>query len=311
MGIKSAKHHWWPETLSSYWADEEGGVTRIRPDETSIKSNPKRFGLIKDGHTNRMSNVPGEESVWDSSFEKDFDQADGSFHRVLKWLNNLDRCSPPFEASLTNRFVATPVSQTNFEELLVCASSLIVRSPKFRQVAGAYSIHHGIHGDERSIKRVMLGNMRNALENLIKGFGGSGKAVAIFSPERELIFGDGFFTNVMPPAEYTHRPKAIIPLTPSLAVLIQRPGLHTINPNIYSLVVNRLEADELNRIVQIYAKEEIFYRSERPSIVPEYSRAEHLKFADDRNFADKLCYSVPGVYDEATPEAFFDFMDKQ
>jgi len=311
MSIKSAKHHWWPETLSSYWADEEGGVTWLRPDGTSIKSPPKKFGAIKDGHTVRMSNVPGEESVWDNSFEKDFDQADGSFHRVLAWLNELDRCGPPFETSLTTRFVATPVSHRDFEEILVCAFSLIVRSPQFRHIAGAYSVHHGMAGHDRSVRRVMMANMRHGIENLTKAFGGSGKAVAIFSPERELIFGDGFFTNVSPPAQHLSRPRAIIPLTPSLAILIQRPGSYMTDPNLCTLVINRQEADNLNGIVQIYAKDAIFYRSERPSILPEFERAEHLNFADDRNFADRLCYNVPGVRDEATPEWFHDLMDER
>lgn len=309
MSIKSAKHHWWPETLSSYWADDEGGVTWLRPNGKSIKSAPKKFGAIKDGHTIRMSNLPGDESVWDNSFEKDFDQADGSFHRVLKWLNELDRCGPPFETSLTKRFVATPVSQSDFDELLVCAFSLIVRSPQFRQIAGAYSIHHGMPGHERSVRRVMMANMRNGLENLTRAFAGSGKAVAIFSPERELVFGDGFFTNVTPPAQHILQPRAILPLTPSLAILIQKPGSYLVNPNLCTLMVNRQEADELNGVVQIYAKEAIFYRSERPSILPEYKRAEHLRFADDRNFADRLCYNVPGVRDEATPDWFHDIMD--
>lgn len=311
MSIKTAKHHWWPETLSSYWADEEGGVTWLRPDGTSIKSPPKRFGAIKDGHTIRMGNVPGEESVWDSSFEKDFDKADESFHRVLSWINELDRCGPPFEASLTDRFVATPVSQNDFSELLVCAFSLIVRSPRFRQIAGAYSSHHGMPGHERSVGRVMMANMRNGLDNLTKVFGGSGKAIAIFSPERELIFGDGFFTNVTPPAQHILRPRAIIPLTPSLAVLIQRPGVYMVEPNLCTLVVNQKEAEELNSVVQIYAKDAVFYRSECPSILPEFSRGEHLSFADDRNFADWLCYQVPGVRDEATPDWFYDLMDSR
>ena len=154
----------------------------------------------------------------------------------------------------------------------------------------------------------MLANMRHGLENLTRAFGGSGKAVAIFSPERELIFGDGFFTNVTPPAQHVLRPRAIVPLTPSLAILIQRPGAYMADPNLCTLVVNQQEADELNGIVQVYAKEVVFYRSERPSILPEFERGEHLRFADDRNFADRLCYLVPGVRDEATPDWFHSFM---
>ena len=309
MSIKSAKHHWWPKALSSYWEDEEGGVTLLRPDGTSTKSAAKNFGAIRDGHTARMSNVPGEKSVWDNSFEQDFDQADGSFHRVLKWLNNLDRCGSPFETSLTDRFAATPISQPDFDELLVCAFSLIVRSPKFRQVAGAYSIHHGTQGHERSVRRVMMANMQNSLENLTRAFGGSGKAVAIFSPKRELIFGDGFFTNVMPPAQHILRPRAIVPLTPALAILIQKPSSYNPDPNLCTLVVNQQEADELNDLVQIYAKEAVFYRSECPPISDAYARGEHLQFADDRNYADRLCDCVPGVKDEATPDWLYDLMD--
>lgn len=155
----------------------------------------------------------------------------------------------------------------------------------------------------------MLANMRHSLDNLIKTFCGSGKAVAIFSPERELVFGDGFFTNVSPPEQYILRSRAIVPLTPSLAVLIQKPSSYVVEPNLLTLVVNRQEADELNRIVQIYARDAVFYRSERPSILPEFARAEHLSFADDRNFADRLCYMVPGVRDDATPDWFHGLVD--
>ncbi len=154
----------------------------------------------------------------------------------------------------------------------------------------------------------MMGNMRNGLGNLSRAFGGSGKAVAIFSPERELIFGDGFFTNITPPAQHILRPRAIVPLTPWLAILIQKPGSYLVDPNLCTLVINQQEADELNRAVQIYAKEAVFYRSERPSILSEYERGEHLRFANDRNFADQLCYHVPGVRDEASPDWFHDFI---
>jgi hypothetical protein len=307
--ITPARHHWWPETLSSYWADDEGKVNWLRPDGETKRQPPNVFGAIRDGHTVRMSDAPGESSPWDDSFEKDFDQADTSFHRVLAWVNELDRCGPPFETSLPGRFLSTPVSQSHFNELLVCAFSLIVRSPRFRQIAGAYSIHHGVPGQERSVTRVMLANMRHSTDNLIKAFRGSGKAVAIFSPERELVFGDGFFTNVSPPAQRVLRPRAIVPLTSSLAVLIQKPSSYIVEPNLFTLVVNRQEADELNNVVQIYARDAIFYRSERPSITPEFARAEHLSFADDRNFADRLCYIVPGVRDEATPDWFYRLLD--
>ena len=155
-----------------------------------------------------------------------------------------------------------------------------------------------------------MANMRNGLNNLTKAFGGSGKAVAIFSPEREFIFGDGFFTNVTPPAQHMLRPRAIVPLTPNLGVLIQKPSSYMLDPKLSTLVVNQQEADELNRTVQVYAKEAIFYRSERPPIIPEFERGKYLSYADDRNFADWLCYNVPGVRDEATPKWFHDIVDR-
>ena len=40
------------------------------------------------------------------------------------------------------------------------------------------------------------------------------------------------------------RPRAIVPLTPSLAILIQRPGAYIVDPNLCTLVVNQQEADD-------------------------------------------------------------------
>jgi hypothetical protein len=69
-------------------------------------------------------------------------------------------------------------------------------------------------------------------------------------------------------------------------------------------VINQNEAEKLNSAVQIYSKDAVFYRSECPSILPEFESGEHMMFADDRNFADWLCYQVPGVHDEPTPDWF-------
>lgn len=309
--ITPAKHHWWPESLSGYWSDEEGKVNWLLPTGEVRRQPPRKFGAIRDGHTIRMSDEPGAVTPWDESFESTFDDADSSFHHILAQLNELDRCGPPFEVPITERFVSTPVPQPNFGAILRCALSLIVRSPQFRRIAGAYSVHYGVAGYEKSVKRVMLGNMRHSLDHLTKAFRGTGKAVAIFSPERELVFGDGFFTNITPPAQHNLRPRAIVPLTPSLALLIQKPGAYRLEPNLCTLVVNREEAAELNKIVQIYAREMIFYRSERPKIVTEFKKGEHFRFADDRNFADQLCFQVPGVRDQPTPDWFYNLEERR
>lgn len=129
----------------------------------------------------------------------------------------------------------------------------------------------------------------------MKQIGGRGKAMVIFSPEREFIFGDGFFNNLVPPVDHLLNPKLFVPLTPRMAVLFARPLNYGVKPRVVTLVVSETEAEELNRAVQVYAKEAIFYRSDRPVVTEEFTQASHLIYTDHRNPIDQLIHQIPGV----------------
>ncbi len=117
----------------------------------------------------------------------------------------------------------------------------------------------------------------------------------IYSPERELIFGDGFFHNILPPTPHLLNPKILAPITPWLAILYTQPMTYRIDPKLATLTINREEADALNFAVQVYAKNHLFYRSEKPAMVDAYTQGKHLLFADDKNAVDTLIHEIPGV----------------
>ena len=119
--------------------------------------------------------------------------------------------------------------------------------------------------------------------------------MAVFSPAREFIFGDGFFNNFVPPVDHPLSPKLFVPLTPRIAVLFVRPSSFTVEPRLSALVVSDEEANALNRAVQIYAKDAIFYRAERPVVLDDFAQAKHREYAGHRNPIDELIHLIPGV----------------
>jgi hypothetical protein len=49
--LNSERHHWWPECVSDFWKDDDGGVNWMLPDGTLRRSSPNNFGVIGNGHT--------------------------------------------------------------------------------------------------------------------------------------------------------------------------------------------------------------------------------------------------------------------
>jgi len=98
--IKSAGHHWWPEGLTKFWADQQGQVHRVSFDGELIASQPRSFGV--ESNANRIKLSP-EPSVWDSSFEDAYDRADSAFPGIVAWLQTLQTLQPSFGADRMSR----------------------------------------------------------------------------------------------------------------------------------------------------------------------------------------------------------------
>ena len=124
--IKTAKHHWWPGSLSKAWARGDGCVTQLRWDGEETSGDPYRFGFSKNTHHLKPGGDGG--SLWDTSFEGDFQRADDAFPDLALWLSKL-KVKRPKSAALSERLLAQPLPKDWRATLSECLASLIVRSP--------------------------------------------------------------------------------------------------------------------------------------------------------------------------------------
>ncbi|MDF2810469.1 MAG: hypothetical protein K0S56_1500 [Microvirga sp.] len=289
------RHHWWPECVSKHWADQAGGVHWILPDGEVRRAKPASFGVIGNGHFIKMGD--GAEQFWrNNNYESEFQKADDAFPRLISWLDDLDRAGPPFERQKADRIIRQSATEAEMALLFGSLVSLAIRSPMHRErsVSQAEYIRGTLPERERNI--LIGANMQRAQRVLTEKIGGRGKALVIFSPEREFIFGDGFFHNIYPPAEHIRNLTMLVPLTPWISVLYTTPRAYRVEPRLATMVVNIAEAEDLNSIVQIYAKRMLFYRSEPPIVSDAFRRCEHLVYDEGHNPVDTFVELIPGIY---------------
>ena len=304
--LKSERHHWWPECVSEHWADPDGGVHWLLPDGEVRKTAPGNLGVIGNGHQIKLSNRAVETHPWDTSFEPEFDRADSNFPGLIRWLDALERTDPPFSGPLGARITPVSAEDSQFTQLIECILSLAVRSPMHREQGVSLAEHFRGELPERERNALIGMNVRHSLRNAVQSIGGRGKALVLYSPEREFIYGDGFFHNITPPVQHLLSPKLLAPITPWLAVLFAKPMSYTIEPRLSTLIISAEETDALNLAVQVYSRRMLFYRSERPPITPHYAVGKHLQFRDHRNSVDQLIHAIPGVpARDASLDAFF------
>ncbi|WP_348646380.1 hypothetical protein [Erythrobacter sp. F6033] len=250
--------------------------------------------MIGNGHHIKLGNQ-GDGSVWDSSYEQAFQNADNNFPIIISFLEKLDPAGPPFEAPLDSRMLPQSIDDELFDQLLECILSLVARSPKYRE--SGVALAEEFRGPLPSVERNALigANISRALPNAMRNLSGSGKFLVIFSPEREFVFGDGFYQNMTIQAEHWHRPSVLVPLLPHISVLYTRPNQYSPRPRLTTLTANSNEVEALNHVVQIYARNCLFYVNEKPVLSDEYKRNVHLIFGDHKNPVERLIHSIPGV----------------
>ncbi|MER8438347.1 hypothetical protein NKH36_00090 [Mesorhizobium sp. M1312] len=299
--LKSARHHWWPEGVSSFWKDEEGFTNWLLPDGTVRRMPPKNLGLIGNGHQIRLGQ-PGEATPFDQDFENVFDRADRNFPSAIKWLQGLGHDDVPSSEPLATRFRPLDVSDDNLAKLAEGLISLAVRSPMNRESAVRVAEHFRgpLPGAERN---ALIGlNMRNTHQDAVQQIGIDGKFVAIYSPNREFIFGDGFYHNIRSPLNAMHSPTLLAPLTPNIAALLVRPMSYRTLPRFFTLVINGDETDRLNHAIQVHARKQVFYRTDKPKISEAYGQERHLVYTGQNPIKD-LVQNIPGV--EQPRQRFF------
>ncbi len=295
---KSARHHWWPECVSKKWADQKGGVHRISPDGNVIRAKPSAFGVIGNAHLIKVDHRNNKPSPWDESFEKEFDRADNEFPQLVEWMESIPRPERATGGPLHSRFKARAAPQDQLEKLAECLVSLAVRSPLNRNAAASLAEHLRGPLPERERNALIGMNMRATHREVVLRLGSHAKFVLIYSPDREFIFGDGFFHNVRSPANSSiFSPKIIAPITPHLAAALTRPMSYMVEPKLVTFVATAEDALHFNHAVQVYSKNEIFFRSEQPELVDAFKRHEHLAYSHPDNPMDNFLRAIPGVPD--------------
>lgn len=196
---------------------------------------------------------------------------------------------------MSDRFMPVTVEDEWLSMLVESIVSLAVRSPMNREAAVSVAEYYRGPLPERERNTLITMNMRHSHKEAVKQIGIRGKYVAIYSSGRELIFGDGFYHNIRSPVNSMHSPKILVPLTPNIAVLFVRPMAYTTMPRFLTLAIDADEAKNLNHAVQVYARDKIYYRSEKPEVCDAYVQGKHLEYSSPNNPIENLISFVPGT----------------
>jgi hypothetical protein len=266
----------------------------LKPDGSCIRIPPANLGVIGNGHHIKLGKG-GEPSHWDQSFERVFDRADSRFPKLIRWLEGLERRPVRGVPELRQRFIAHPCTDDELLLMTECAVSLAVRGPMNRHasVALAEKFRGAIESAE---KNVLIGlNMRNSQRVVADSIGARGKFVAVYSQEKEFVFGDGFFHNVTNAQMAPHSPKLFVPITPHICILVCQPSRYIVEPRLSTLMLDDHEVEICNHAVQAYSKNAIYFRSQKPVLHDDFRCATHLIYSHPGNSIDSLIHSIPGV----------------
>jgi hypothetical protein len=292
--LKSARHHWWPECVSKHWAGHDGKTGWLKPDGTYVRLPPSKLGVIGNGHHIKLGR-DGTSTPWDESFEAEFDNADTKFPSFIEWLEQLERRDVGKTKSMSERFLPVLADNARLIDAVECTVSLAVRSPLNREASASLveRLRGPLHGTERN---ALIGlNMRRTQRLITDSIGTRAKFVAIYSPKKEFIFGDGFYHNVQFTRQAPLTPEILAPITPHICLLICRPRQYLQNPILSTINLYDHEVESLNLTVQIYAKNAIFFANELPTMDSSFSAGQHREFSDTGNPVFHLIHSIPGV----------------
>jgi hypothetical protein len=295
--LKNELHHWWPRSLSKFWADDLGHAHCISAAGELVRSYPKQFGAIRNDNNIGKGDAP---SVWDESFEATFAKADSAFPSLVEWIRSLKAPIAPSEIPLAQRLTPFILENSQRHVLAECLASLIARSPNFRNrirlTTEYYRSRFGF-ADPTPDKNLIGANVRGAQRVFSSAIRAGGKFTILLSGESEFIFGDGFLHNFSS-ADAPHNPRALIPLTPEAAVLYSRLSRHRSYPQGFTINLRPEETRLVNWTVQVYSKRFIFFRDIHPIVDEAFTSGEHLEVQYHKHpWVDAL--------DEAAAQTFF------
>lgn len=261
-----AQDHWWPVGLSSFWKNEQGKVLRFQSDGSQVASNPKKQGSIGRGH----SLIPGE--LWPESIEPIFNEADTYFPILISYFLSMIDQTP----NIGTRPKRIAINSTASKRLPLCISSLIVRSPGFRDGIRdlVYSVNEPF--EEPSLRDPLVSaNIALAYSRTTEAVRSSAQKLILVGRSTEFLFGDGIATNL---GVYGgSSPKGIVALTPNLAFAFLSPTT-TLSAGEWIAELPPDWVHSANEATQIYSKDCVFSRSGSFKLSDYFKCGERLAF---------------------------------
>lgn len=291
--LKSARHHWWPECVSEHWKDDGGCAHWLLPDGEVRSAPPKNFGVIGNGHAIKLGG--SQPSPWDENFEDEFDEADSNFPAIITWLNTLERKWRGEVSTRRDRFLAQSTSTDQLRLLVECIVSLAVRSPMFRERTVSVAEHLRGPLPEKERNSLIGLNIRRCQRMIADSLASRGKIAVLFSPQKEFIFGDGFYNSVASATMPPMTAQILAPITPCISILYASSMQYTTEPKLMTIVLSEPETRFLNETVQTYSCEAVYFRSEKPELTPAYAQGQHLQFSHPDNPIVRFIHDLPGI----------------
>ncbi|MEZ5649454.1 MAG: hypothetical protein R3E87_02785 [Burkholderiaceae bacterium] len=278
--IEGERHHWWPKSLSQNWGDEAGLIGRISSQGKVAKAVPGNLAVIRDGHNFIPARAQNKSpSPWDHTFEQEFDRSDSSFPGVIQLLRDLvesHKRSTPVGAF---EFMPHRLPDKKVELLLECVLSLVIRSPRFRFLAIQPARWFGRELSGKEGRSLAAANIKGALPRILSSLADHGRFSVIFSESSEFIFGDGFYSNVhLGSAFAPYNVRFLAPITPEIAVFYSRRISRRDCAQLTTVLASEAFVNAVNETVQIYAKDELFFRKQAPTLIDAFKKAEYAEY---------------------------------
>lgn len=279
--LKTELHHWWPRTLAEHWRDQRGMVSTVMRSGEVKRARPGAFGALTNAHHIKLG------GPWDSTFEPVFNTADNETADLVRWLLTLEAKVADSAAPRITRILAQPLPGDRQLQLARAAASLIARSPRtrdqIRRATWHYRERFGFAEPEPE-DHLIAANQRGLYDAYRGVMEDRGRWAVLFSDVEEFIFGDGFLHDFPASADALHAPRrAVVPLTPTIALVYAYPRSYPSEPRLVTLRVEPMEVRFFNNVLQAYANEFLFYRSQQPPLTKAFTEGGHRQFEYHRH----------------------------
>lgn len=256
--------------MAKAWCGADGRVGRTNSRGHSKRLHPSAIGYTPDGH-----NVFFEGgSLWDSTFEPQFDAADNAFPKVVRWLGDIE-CQHPRD----QRVKGTNVLEEQRSPFAECLASLMVRSPRLRYLSEKWIAESQVRDfgftAPHNVRVTASGNLARCQEAFSRDIRGGGKLAFLLADKESFLFGDGFMTNVHPSPDRVLHPMAMVAMTPKVAVLWFSPQSYPLHPAGVSIMLSSEEVRSFNEIVQVYSKDNLFHAGVEPELHKNFPTCQH------------------------------------